>query len=157
MHRLNNTEWQYMKTRKGSDTIFLNGMMKIMRYFSQNCRPSDQEINTGSPEYQKDLPINLNHGLVIKHNTWVTGWTTKESEFKSQWGQEFLFLHVVHTGSGTNPASYPVGTGGDRGMKPITHLRGQENIHSPIVYLHCIVLNYISTRVTSPYLLLGWL
>jgi hypothetical protein len=27
-------------------------------------------------------------------------------------GQEFSLLHVVQTGSGTHPASYPLGTGG---------------------------------------------
>jgi hypothetical protein len=34
-----------------------------------------------------------------------TGWTTKESEFESRWGQEFSLLHVVQTGS------YPMGIG----------------------------------------------
>jgi hypothetical protein len=31
----------------------------------------------------------------------ATGWTTKGSEFKFRWGQEFSLLHVVH------PTSYP--------------------------------------------------
>jgi hypothetical protein len=34
------------------------------------------------------------------------------SEFKSQLGQEFSFLHIVQTGSGAHPASQPMGTGG---------------------------------------------
>jgi hypothetical protein len=36
----------------------------------------------------------------------------KGSEFESRWGQEFSFLHVVQTGSGAHPVSYPMGTGG---------------------------------------------
>jgi hypothetical protein len=32
--------------------------------------------------------------------------------FESWWGQEFSLLHVVQTGPGTHPASYPMGTGG---------------------------------------------
>jgi hypothetical protein len=32
--------------------------------------------------------------------------------FESQWGQEFSLLHVVQTGSGVHPTSYPMGTGG---------------------------------------------
>jgi hypothetical protein len=33
-------------------------------------------------------------------------------KFESQYGQEFSFLHIVQTGSGVHPASYPMGTGG---------------------------------------------
>jgi hypothetical protein len=40
------------------------------------------------------------------------GSTTKGSEFESRWGQEFSLLHVVQTGSGVHPASYPMGAGG---------------------------------------------
>jgi hypothetical protein len=40
------------------------------------------------------------------------GWTTKGSVFESRWGKEFLFLHVVQTGSGAQSASYPMWTGG---------------------------------------------
>jgi hypothetical protein len=35
-------------------------------------------------------------------------WTTKGSEFESRYGQEFSLLHVVQTGSGAHPASYPM-------------------------------------------------
>jgi hypothetical protein len=38
----------------------------------------------------------------------ATGWTAEGSEF----GQEFSFLHVVDTGSGALPASYPMGMEG---------------------------------------------
>jgi hypothetical protein len=40
------------------------------------------------------------------------GWTTEGLEFESRYGKEFSFLHVVQTGSGANPASYQMGTGG---------------------------------------------
>jgi hypothetical protein len=83
-----------------------------------------------------------------------TVWTSKGSEFKSRCGQEFSLLHVVQTGSGVHPSSYPIGTGGSfSGSKatgvwswPLTSnwCRGQENvnlyIHSPI-RLHGVVLN----------------
>jgi hypothetical protein len=71
-------------------------------------------------------------------------------------GQEFSLLHVLQTGYGAHPASYPMGTGGSfpRGKAvgawnwPLTSSWGQENvdlcIHSPI-HLHGIVLNYLST------------
>jgi hypothetical protein len=36
----------------------------------------------------------------------------RRSEFESRYGQEFSLLHVVQTGSGAHPASYPMGTGG---------------------------------------------
>jgi hypothetical protein len=42
----------------------------------------------------------------------ATSWTTEVSEFEPRLGQEFSLLHVVQTGSGTHPASYPMGTGG---------------------------------------------
>jgi hypothetical protein len=42
----------------------------------------------------------------------ATGWTTERSGFESRWGQEFLLLHVVQTGSGVHPTSFTIGTGG---------------------------------------------
>jgi hypothetical protein len=42
----------------------------------------------------------------------ATGWTTEGSEFESRQSQELSLLHVVQTGSGAHPASYPMGTGG---------------------------------------------
>jgi hypothetical protein len=42
----------------------------------------------------------------------ATDWSTKGSEFESRWGQEFSLLHVVQTGSGAHPVSYPMGPGG---------------------------------------------
>jgi hypothetical protein len=74
------------------------------------------------------------------------GRTTKGSEFESRWWQEFSLIHVVRAGSGTHPASYPMGTGGSFPVGkaagswswPLTSnlYRGQENmgpyIHSPI-------------------------
>jgi hypothetical protein len=41
----------------------------------------------------------------------TTGWTAEGSGFQSRYGQEFSLLHVVQTGPGVHPASYPMGTG----------------------------------------------
>jgi hypothetical protein len=71
------------------------------------------------------------------------------SEFESRWGQELSRLHVVQTGSGAHPTSYPIGTGfsfpGGKAAGawswPLTsiHCRGQENmnlyIHSPYAFM----------------------
>jgi hypothetical protein len=38
------------------------------------------------------------------------GWTTEGSQLESRWGQEFSLLHVVQTGSGAQPDSYPMCT-----------------------------------------------
>jgi hypothetical protein len=40
------------------------------------------------------------------------GWSTEGSEFESRYGQEFSHLHIVQTGSGVHPISYPIGTEG---------------------------------------------
>jgi hypothetical protein len=49
----------------------------------------------------------------------ATRWTTEVSEFESRYGEEFPLLHVVQTGSGVHPISYPIGTGGSfPGVKP---------------------------------------
>jgi hypothetical protein len=42
----------------------------------------------------------------------ATGSTTEGSEFESRYNQECSPLHIFYTGSGVNPTSYPVGTGG---------------------------------------------
>jgi hypothetical protein len=41
---------------------------------------------------------------------------------------EFFFLHVVQNGSGTHPASYPMGTGG---FSPEVKQMDREADHSP--------------------------
>jgi hypothetical protein len=33
-------------------------------------------------------------------------------EFESRWGKKFSLLHIVQTGTGVNPTSYKMGTGG---------------------------------------------
>jgi hypothetical protein len=58
----------------------------------------------------------------------ATGWTTEGSEFESRWGQEFLLLRFVQTGSGVHPTSYPMGTGGSF---PGVKRPGREADHSP--------------------------
>jgi hypothetical protein len=40
-------------------------------------------------------------------SNWPRAWTAEGSEFASQYGQDFCLLHVVQTGSGAHPASYP--------------------------------------------------
>jgi hypothetical protein len=84
----------------------------------------------------------------------ATGWTAERSEFESREGQDVSSLHVVQTGSGAHPASYPMGIGGSfPGGKAVrawswplnsNYCRGQEYvnlyIHSPI-RLHGVVLN----------------
>jgi hypothetical protein len=56
------------------------------------------------------------------------GWTTEGSEFESRYGQEFSLLHVVQTGSGVHPTSYPTCIGGSfSGGKRL----GREADHSP--------------------------
>jgi hypothetical protein len=47
----------------------------------------------------------------------------------SRRGQEFSLLHVVQTGSGVHPASYPMGTAG--ALSPEVKRPGREADHSP--------------------------
>jgi hypothetical protein len=85
----------------------------------------------------------------------ATGLTAEGWEFESRYGQEFSLLHVVQTGSGVHPTSYPVRSGGSfpagesgRGVKMTTHLQLVQRsrkceslyIHSPMS-LHGVVLN----------------
>jgi hypothetical protein len=58
----------------------------------------------------------------------ATGWTTERSNFESRYGQEFLLLRVVQTGSGVHPTSYTMGTGGSF---PGVKRPGHEAHHSP--------------------------
>jgi hypothetical protein len=52
------------------------------------------------------------------------------SEFESLYGQKFSLLHVVQTGSGVHPTSYPMGT---TAVFPEVKRRGREADHSPPV------------------------
>jgi hypothetical protein len=58
----------------------------------------------------------------------ATVWTTEGSEFKSWYGQEFSLVHVVQTGSGAHPVSYPMSPGGSF---PEEKRQGREADHSP--------------------------
>jgi hypothetical protein len=72
-------------------------------------------------------------------------------------------LHLMQTGSGALPASYSMGIAGlfpggkaaEANHSPPTSAQDKENvdlyIHSPIC-LHGVVLNYLSTVATLPYL-----
>jgi hypothetical protein len=55
-------------------------------------------------------------------------WTTKSSEFESQWSQEFSFFYVIQTGSGVYPTSYPMGT--ETHSPGVKRLEGEAD-HSP--------------------------
>jgi hypothetical protein len=71
-------------------------------------------------------------------------------------GLEFSFLHVIQTGPGAHPVSYPMCTGGTfLGVK----WPGHEAYHPPIIiakvkkihmytHLHGIMLNQLSTGAT---------
>jgi hypothetical protein len=72
-------------------------------------------LYTGWKIVNTDPPKNLKK-LVIKG-----------SEFEFRWEQEFSLLHVVQTGSGVHPTSYPMGTGGSF---PGVKRQGREADHS---------------------------
>jgi hypothetical protein len=71
------------------------------------------------------------------------------SEFESRYGQEFSLLHVVQTGSGAQPASYPMGPGAlAQGVKrpgrgadhsPPATAQIKENVD---VYIHSLIRLY---------------
>jgi hypothetical protein len=56
------------------------------------------------------------------------GWMAEGSEFESRKGEEFSLLHVVQTGCGVHPISYPMGT---EGSFPGVKRPGREVNHSP--------------------------
>jgi hypothetical protein len=61
----------------------------------------------------------------------VTGYGLVDQAVKFEYwkGQEFSLLHIVQTGSGAHPASYPMGSGGSfpgvkwQGLKLIIHIK----------------------------------
>jgi hypothetical protein len=53
---------------------------------------------------------------------------TDGSGFESQYGRGFSLLHVVQTGSGVHPTSYPMGT---RALTPGVKRPGREADYSP--------------------------
>jgi hypothetical protein len=54
--------------------------------------------------------------------------TTEGSEIEFRYCHEFSLLHVVQTGSGVHPTSYPMGTGA---LSPGVKRPGRESDHSP--------------------------
>jgi hypothetical protein len=46
-------------------------------------------------------------GVVQSVERLATGWKSEGSELESRKGQEFSFRHIVQTGSGVHPESYP--------------------------------------------------
>jgi hypothetical protein len=73
--------------------------------------------------------------------------TTKESEFESGYGQEFSLLRVVQTGSGVQPASYPMSAGGSF---PRVKRQGREADHWPPTSAE-IKKNWIYTSTSLPF------
>jgi hypothetical protein len=55
------------------------------------------------------------------------GWTTHRSEFEARWGQDFSPLHVIQTGYGAHPATYPMD---NRDSFPGVKRPGREAEHS---------------------------
>jgi hypothetical protein len=70
-----------------------------------------------------------------------------------------MFVYSVQTGSGTHPASYPMGTAGSFPEGKVTthlHLVSKWRMVALYLYsymhLHGVVLNYLSTGTTLPFL-----
>jgi hypothetical protein len=57
------------------------------------------------------LFVRLEAGIVQSAYRLATGLKKEGLKFESQLGQEFSLLHVVQTGSGAYPASYPINIG----------------------------------------------
>jgi hypothetical protein len=89
----------------------------------------------------------LDASILQKNMKYFKGWTTEGSEFNSWYSQEFSLPHVVQTGSGAHPVSYPMGRGSGRGVKLTTHLElasGSRKLgctHPLPIRLHGVVLN----------------
>jgi hypothetical protein len=66
--------------------------------------------NESAFNFAKNI-ILLRAGIAQSVYRLAMGWTAKGSDFESRWGQEFLLLYVVQTGSGVHPTSHPMGTG----------------------------------------------
>jgi hypothetical protein len=53
--------------------------------------------------------------IIILLSEWHVGmtadWKTDEQDLESRQNQELSFLHIVQTGPGAHPASYPMDTG----------------------------------------------
>jgi hypothetical protein len=73
------------------------------------------------------------------------GWATEGSEFESRYGQQFSILHVIQTGSGVHPTSYPLeSVGKAAGAWSWLLTSGLwENVDQYFhpIRLHCLVLN----------------
>jgi hypothetical protein len=63
----------------------------------------------------------------------------------------FSHLHLVQTGSGAHPGSYPMGTGGN---SPRVKMLGREADHSPLSSAE--FKNAWSCTSTPPYIFMAW-
>jgi hypothetical protein len=96
------------------------------------------------------LTLSYNHP-VDRYSVWIQAARQSDRGFESQYRQEFSLLHVVHTGSGAHPATYPMGTGGSlrrgkedgaRNLLLISkYCRGQANVN---LYIR-ILCGYLNT------------
>jgi hypothetical protein len=59
-----------------------------------------------------NIPFIIRAWIAQSVQRMATGWMAEGSEFESRKGQEFSLFHIVQTGSGVHPTSYPMGTGG---------------------------------------------
>jgi hypothetical protein len=71
---------------------------------------------------------------------------TKGSQFESRWRQEFSLLHVVQTGYGVHPTSYPMGNGGSFPWGKAAGawnwpLTSNSNTFTPSICFHGVVFN----------------
>jgi hypothetical protein len=101
----------------------------------------------------KKYKIQVSESFLTKNFSYKWRHPTKETVSRCTYQQDFSLLHVIQTGSGAHPASYPMGTGtsfpggkADEGwswphlqLVPRSRKCGS-NIHSPI-RLNGVVLN----------------
>jgi hypothetical protein len=81
------------------------------------------------------------------------GWRTKRSEFESRQGQEFSLLHIIQTGSGVHPTSYPMGT---RSFFPGSNVAGMWRW--PLTSTSCPTSRKSGSiyTFTPPYVFMAW-
>jgi hypothetical protein len=98
--------------------------------FNSCIEPQDGRLGLGLGLVLFSWPPIFHQGAGITQSVQLlaTGWTTKESEFESRYGQELSLLHVVQTGSGVHPASYTMDVGT---FSPGVMRQGSETDHSP--------------------------
>jgi hypothetical protein len=83
----------------------------------------------------------------------ATSWPAEGVRVRYPAGERFSSFHVVQTGSGVHPASFPMGT---RALFPALKRPGRENDHSPLTTVE-VKKTWIYTS-THPYVIMAkWL